>query len=278
MSDPGSAGPTDAAGEPLRNTALVEAMDAVARDDRPEARAMLFQLLLESTVVVATSEAGPPGTRTTEAGEHLSLITGSDEDGPVVPMFTSVDALLRWMPGGSPYAALPASALAQMVASQPPARIVVDPGSPTWGIITQQEVEALARGRLPVTDAASVAAGVQTEVIATEMTMRVGLPAQGPPAEVVQALAAALAAQPAADAGYLALMQVGEQQPEVVVGIHLDAATDASQVDGIVHAVMAQVAQVHPYVRELRYLRLEDDLRDMLAAGSGIELFVRRGS
>lgn len=278
MSDPGPTWPTDPAGEPLRNTALVEAMEAVARDDRPQARALLFQLLLESTVVVATQDAGPPGTRTMAQGEHLQLITATDDEGLVVPMFTSTDALLRWIPAGSPYIALPASALAEMVASGPPARIVVDPGSQTWGIITEHEVEALARGRLPVTDTATSAAGVQTEVVATETKVRIGQPAEGPPPEVVDALGAALAAQDAIDAGYLALMQVGEQEPEVVVGIHLLPATDSATGDAAVHAVMARIADVHPYVQQLRFLHLEDDLRDTLAAGAGIELFVRPGS
>src|ERR1700753_2823732 len=104
-------GLVDGAGEPLRNHALVEAMRAVSVQDTPGRRALLFRLLLESTVVVATPEmSGEPGMRTAEAGERLSLFTFRDGDETVLPVFTTAAAVLAWRPGRTAITALPARA------------------------------------------------------------------------------------------------------------------------------------------------------------------------
>lgn len=91
----------DDTGEPLRNQALVEAMRAVSVDDTPARRALLFQLLLDSRLIVVTpSRPDRPGSRTATGGEHLDLVTLADADGSVLPVFTSPEAVVAWRPEG----------------------------------------------------------------------------------------------------------------------------------------------------------------------------------
>ena len=145
-------------------------MRAVSVQDTPGRRALLFRLLLESTVVVATPEmSGKPGLRTTEAGEHLSLVTFRDGDETVLPVFTTAAAVLAWRPGRTAITALPARALLEMALSAGTDRIVIDPGSPTYGYLTRGDIAALARGRLPL--------GSAGEVVPEQTQVRIGLAA-----------------------------------------------------------------------------------------------------
>ena len=121
--------PTDHAGDELQNRALVDAMRAVSVDDTAATRAVLFQLLLDShLVVLSPSEPAEHRTWTAEKGDTLQLVTFSDDEGTVLPVFTSVDALLRFRPDGGGYVALPASALFQMADAGGTGRLRSIPG------------------------------------------------------------------------------------------------------------------------------------------------------
>jgi type III secretion system (T3SS) SseB-like protein len=77
----------------------VDAMRAVSVSETFQRRALLFQLLLESTLIVATpAPAAEPGTRTARPGESLNLVTLQDADGTVLPVFTSTAALAGVVP------------------------------------------------------------------------------------------------------------------------------------------------------------------------------------
>src|SRR5690242_11294566 len=118
----------------------------VATDDAEETRALLFQLLLDATLVVMT----PP----TVAGQRKRLlkpmpttrfVTFHDGDGTVLPVFTSTSTLLEWRPEGAGYLAVPGRTLFEMAASGGADKIVLDPGSATRGELTRHEIEALSR-------------------------------------------------------------------------------------------------------------------------------------
>lgn len=108
-SDPNPGGPASA---PVDNLAVVEAMHRVAVHDTPATRSVLFKQLLD-TRLLALTPAAPKvtGTRTTQAGESLTLVTVADADGSVLPLFTGPDAIARWRPQGAGYVALPSRAL-----------------------------------------------------------------------------------------------------------------------------------------------------------------------
>jgi len=97
----------------VTNDALLDAIRAVQREDTPPRRTLLYQLLLDSTLLVPMQpgkDAGPPTIR-----------GASDEHGSWFPAFTSLDAMRR-----CPKA--PVSALPRLHAmcSSPPSRV-------TWG-------------------------------------------------------------------------------------------------------------------------------------------------
>lgn len=78
--------------------------------------------------------------------QELSLVTAAGPDGrPVLPAFTSVDAMREWNSTARPIPiAVPRIALA--VASEGTPLIVVDPGAPTMFVVRRPAFRALATG------------------------------------------------------------------------------------------------------------------------------------
>jgi hypothetical protein len=250
------------------NTALVEAMRNVSVEDTPARRALLFQLLLESTLIAATPVAGPETTYVTGIGETLSFITTSDDDGTILPLFTSEATLLDWIPAGTGYAALPASALFEMALNGGNAKVVLDPGSPTWGWITRSEIEALARGRLPI--GGSGEAPVRTEVVGAATSVRYGLPAVPPTESALSSLRAAAALDPRVAEVYVYLMQQGELPAEMVVAVCIDG-DDATR-DAIRARFIANATESNEECRRFAYLTPWPDLLQSLRTGAGIRV------
>lgn len=261
--------PVDGAGEPLRNTAIVEAMRQVALDDQPETRSMLFQLLLDSTLIAVTPDTPPePSRHVAKEGETISLVTGQGPDGTILPVFTSPDTVLEWRPEGAGYVALPARALFEMAVGAGTATIHLDPGSATHGIVTRTEIESLARGRLPLG---------KTEVIAEATTVQIGRPATPPPPDVLDALRAAFGADGRVERAWLYLMAQGDQPAEVVVAVRFVAGidTDPARAQEAMRAVIDDAGARSEGVRPFLFVHPEHDLEASLAAGGGVEVYRR---
>ncbi|MEN9620769.1 MAG: SseB protein N-terminal domain [Actinomycetota bacterium] len=257
-----SAGPIDHAGQALRNDALVDAMRAVSVNDGPSTRAMLFQLMLESTLVVMSPTASnEPKSWTSQAGDKLQLVTYTDDDAVVLPVFTSVAALLRFRPEGAGYVALPGSALFEMAGRARTNKIVFDPGSPTSGFVTQTEIEALSRGRLPVGDG--------SEVVAAETSVRIGRPAVGPSARLLDAVRSSLVDTPEAVRAWLTMIQQGDNQPEVVIAIRFQN-PNASSMQAVVQSVGNSAGDE---AAAIRFLEVDARLQQTLDSGAGELLY-----
>jgi hypothetical protein len=264
--DDRSSGPSETGAAPLTNFALVEAMRAVSVNDSEQSRALLFQLLLDSTVIVATPDASTAtGSRTAGVGEHMNIVTLHDEEGSVLPVFTTVDRLLEWRPQGSPYAALAARTVFEMAASNSTAKIVIDPGSPTWGTLTSFEIGSLARGRLPLGT---------SEVVAEETQVKVGRPATGPADEVVEAVRAAMDAEPRSQRGWMFLLQEGRQRPELMIGVEFADGVDAEAGRAAMRAIVEGAGRRSAGARSLGFMTVTGSWRQTLQS-SGEEIFRR---
>jgi len=260
--------PTDETGQPLRNQALVEAMKAVSISDTPERRALLFQLLLESTLIVATPDRpDEPRMRTAGPGEHMNLVTLRDADGTVLPVFTSTAAVLAWRPDGTGIVALPARALLEMALAAGTGKIAVNPGSPTFGYVTRYEIEALARGRMPL--------GSAGDVVAQPTEVRIGIPQTPPDPATLNALRKALTAQPVAERAWYYLMQQGQSQPELCVALQLVSGVAQDAERSAMRSVVERAGAESQEARSLLFMVADDHLRASLEAGAG-QLFFQR--
>lgn len=245
---------------------IERAMERVAADDNHETRSALFRALLNTTLVAATP-TGPAEERSWTAGEgeQIELVMLGSDDGPVWPVFTSVERLLEWKPEGSGYVALPSRALFEMAEASGAVGLAVNPASATCGEIVRHELETLARGRIPLDEG---------EAVAEEIEVRIGRPAQPPADEVMAAVRQAVASEKRADAAWLYLMQEGANAPELVVGIALDEGAPADA-ERTLRAIVEDAGARSPGVEELLFTRVDEDLRDILADGGGDLIFAR---
>ena len=244
-----------------------DAMDAVAAADNAETRAALFRAMLNTTLVAATPDA-PTEERAWIAreGDQIDLVMLDTEDGPVLPVFTSVDRLLEWQPEGSGYVALPSRAFFEMVAASGAVRLDVNPGSTTRGTIERDELAALARGRMPLGE---------TEVVAAETEVRIGRPAEPPPDDVVAAVRRAVASEDRAVGAWIFLMQQGGSAPEHVVGVVLSAGMTADAERAAIRKIVEDAGGETPGARELVFMRVDENFQRDLANGAGDLIFAR---
>ncbi len=243
-------------------------MERVALEDTPAQRKALFELLVARLLLVAT----PPSDRevgawTAQPGDTLSFVTLQTDDGPVWPVFTSEEALLSWRPEGSRFAEIPARALFEMAAANGTARIDINPASGIRGSIVRREIEALARGRLPL--------GGSSEVITEETKVRIGQAAVPPPDDVVQAVVDALEREPLAASAWLFLMQQGNLPPEHVVGVAFADSVAERDHQGGYGSCWPGVGEALTGHQQLRRFVITPDLRHTLQNGAGRQIFTR---
>jgi len=253
--------PTDASGGPLRNGALVEAMRNVSVSDTPDTRALLFRLLLETSLLAVTPEL-PATSRawTASAGETLNLVTLREGEATVLPLFTSAAAVTRWRPRGAGYVALASTAIFEMAAVHGTDKIVLDEGSPISGYLTRYEIEQLARGRLPLGP---------TGVVAEPTQVRIGRPQVPPSEELLTALREQLDAVPAAVRAWYFLMQQGVQAPEHVIAIQLQAGVEGDEAHRVIRKIVDGAGARSDAVRHLSVMVPDPHLLTTLASGSG---------
>ena len=202
---------SDEAPSPLEVALAKAAEDPV---HRPE----FFRLLLESDVfVLGRTPDGGMGTLIAEAGQTLDIENWQKSDGsPVLPFFTSLDALREAIDEERSCVGLPARSLFEMTRGSV---LVMNPASSYGKEFFPEEVEAL------------LATGLNLEparrVVQKDTRVVVGQPAEYP-VEMVSALSALLVRHPSVEAAYLC--QVDDpsvrDSRSLLVGLKVDADLD----------------------------------------------------
>ena len=219
-------------------------MRNVSIEDSPQRRAMLYQLMLESTLIVAT--AGPPGDAdaASEPNRRLQLQGGTDEDGTWVPVFTSLSRLQRWEPTGGSWTAMAARPLFEMLERGGTGKVVVDPASDVWGIIPRHAVEAMARGDLPT--------GVPTQLVnAAGWSFEV--PLGQLPIDGINAVRAAVTAAPNVTRAFITRMSDGDLPAAARRRPVFAATLPAETVERVVGLVAADAGGRCVEVRDWRF-------------------------
>ena len=231
------------------------AMRRVAEQDTPENRRALFELLLVATLLAATPDASSAGTE-----QGLATITG--EDGPALPVFTRIEALLAWRPTGYDPVALTGRTLFETAARYKTAKIEVNPASVPRGWISRAEIDALAQGQVPRGPSAPPASAhepVAAYEPAPAYEPAVQRPSVRPPEALIEAARRALEAQPHAVAGWLFATEPASGPAQLMVGVQLadglDRATEHATMQAILEETWARSADA-------------DRLRLMVVAGN----------
>lgn len=176
----------------------------------PASRSDFYKALMVSDVyVIGFTDTDGEGTTTIPAGEKLSIVNWEKNDGtPVIPFFTSLEALQLALQEESKFVALPAKSFFEMTLGS---FLVLNPASAYGKEFFPNEIEALLESgmnQMPT-----------TRVVQKETKVLLGQPANFP-SEMVSALTALLAKHSVVKAAYLCLMHdaSASEKPSLVVG------------------------------------------------------------
>jgi hypothetical protein len=196
---------------------------------------------LGSDVLVLGVVEGDVADGVAAAGTSLRLVTTADDDGPLIPFFTSEAALQRYLAAQAGvdrrFVRLGCRPFFEMTKG---ARLGLNLGSDVGKIFVAAEVEALLDGREP---------GVTTEVLEAERQVLVGAAAQVPP-DLTKVLTSFLEARPVeaahlgwivhpdGHAGYLLLVVAADREAAMAGfgALSIGEVTDGQTIDVIVVA------------------------------------------
>ena len=191
---------------------LERALRAAADD--PSSRPDFYQLLVNSEVfVISGTSHEVHSVRTVQAGEQISIQNWQRADGsPVIPFFTSLEALQRALTEPSNYMCLPARSLFEITKG---ATLFLNPKLDYGKEFFPNEIEALLVDgvtRLP-----------ETRVTQKATKVLLGQPKERPTV-MIDALTSFFAKRSQVVAAYLLLMHDTslDQQPHLVVGIRAE--------------------------------------------------------
>lgn len=245
-------------------SAIDAAMRRVAEQDTPENRRALFERLLDATLIAPAVENAPSGSQ-----PALAMLEG--KDGPVLAVFTGVDALHAWRPTGYTPVAVSGRTVFETAARFQAARIEVNPASVPRGWISRTEIAALAEGRVPLGPNEQLAPPRRVNPQA-----RIGPPAVRPPEALIEAARRALESQPHAVAGWVFARAHGAEPDELMVGIELARGLDRETTEATMQAIVEETWARSADADRLRFTVVaEQDIRDALTAGAGELIFKR---
>jgi hypothetical protein len=253
--DPSTSGaaqsaPSPSKGQPqFENSPLPPAMLAVAHDDSPETRRVLYESMLQTWFVVPTREAvaDAPGFHDIKKDTAGSFSLEHDSSGQVVAVaFTDEEALRNWNKTIA-WIALQGSAFFQAVLSTDAEEIVINPYEPEdpgskmirpGGRVMRREFEALADGRIPIEQPEEQGAEPQSVLV----TMPKRMPAPG----VFEALGESARSFPEVVGMYFAQIIYPDGEPHWTVAVEFSSVASAKQTRQVMAALTQESRRVFP--------------------------------
>lgn len=231
------------------NPALVQAMEAVARNDNAGNRTRLYTSLFGATLFVAVAETPKglnPGAQTLTQSHDPQIRSNVDANGiRVLPAFTDIEALRNW-DANTAYLGVESADLFRFVLGNGIQVIVINPFDPagkmirTGGRITRREIEQLATGAIPANN------GFQKMHIGNEKIL-VGR-AEKPPSAALQELLRGKALDLTEIAELYFFQMAREQRPaSAVIGVFLNQPADNTRRNQIMRA-LATAIQSHMHL------------------------------
>ena len=233
----------------FENSPLPAAMLAVAHGDSPETRRVLYESMLKTWFLVPTREAPPnaPGFHDIQENTAAMFSLEHDSAGLVAAVaFTDEEALRNWNKT-IPWVALQGTGFFQAVASTEAEEIVInpyeidDPASKMirpGGRVTRWELEELAQGKIPQTQADNGVEAAQSVLVT--------MPTQMPAPEVFAALGAAAGKLTDVVAMYFAQVIYPDGEPHWTVAVEFTSGPSRKQVNRAMAALTKEARRVIP--------------------------------
>lgn len=256
--------------EPPTNSVLLQAMENAASSDSPQSREILYEVLIDATLLAITPEP-PAKTGVHPVGEDqpIQLVTANDAQGPLLPLFTNIEAIRQWHPNPQGYVMLPARDVFEHTAATNPCRIALNPGSQIRGVLTPPEIEALAQGRVPDTKA---------ELLADPLNMAVAKSSTPPPREVIQTIRSLLMPEKKITQAWYFDVERDFLFTNQAVAIRFAEGTAPAEQDRIMRSLVHEAGRAEPKLASFLFQIATPEIITAMEDGNGDEFFVRKAS
>jgi len=234
-----------------QNPRLLRAMEAISYSDtRTNRKALYTELVRATLLVVIPSRPDGCGGGQVEHTTKLRICTFQNLKGDtVVPVFTDEDSLRQWKPEGASYTALTGQDLFRVVSQSAAAEIIVNPAGPIGGRLPRHEFEALASGHTPeymIEPAGAMKLNAGTKLY-------IGAPANAPSEPLLNCIRQALKKVVGVAAAYAFNMSVGNNPPNLSIGIYFDTKPSAH----VCEELFSQIGrQMKPFISDKNYVDL----------------------
>jgi hypothetical protein len=247
-------------------------MLAVAHDDTPQNRRLLYESMFKTWFLVPTREEPQekPGFHDIQPDTATSFSLEHDSNGLVVAVaFTDEEALRNWNKS-IPWVALQGTGFFQAVASTQAEEIVINPYEPEnpesrmirpGGRVKRWELESLAQGVVP--QPPDDEAKAQD---AASQSVMVSMPRHMPSAEMFSQLSRAAAAFPQVVAMFFAQISHPTGKSHWAVAVQFAAGVSQEQVDPAMAAVAGEVRRVLPRKQHTELMPASDPLGEAVVA------------
>jgi len=249
-SGPGIAQPRPAASVPepqFAESPLPAAMLAVAHDDTPQNRRVLYESMFKPWFLVPTREElrEKSGFHDVQKNTAASFSLEHDSNGVMVAVaFTDEEALRSWNKS-IPWIALQGTAFFQAVAGTDAEEIVINPYEPEnpeshmirpGGRVKRWEFESLAQGVVPEPPSGGQAA----------QSVLVAMPKHMPSREMFSALALAAKAFPEVIGMYFAQVHYVDGDPRWAVAVEFASGASSQRIEPAMAALVKEARRVFP--------------------------------
>ena len=240
------------------NTAFVQAMNSVAREDTPETRKALYEAMPLAWFFIPnpnTESSLKTGENISDGKTLLPLPIIQDGNGKkILPTFTDQEALGSWAGAGSHWIALQGKPLFQSVMKTDTDEIAVNPHLPDkpmtrpGGRITRLEFAALADGMIPETKLRDQSLQLR---FPKQQKVLIGIPAKMPREEIFRALREAAPSHQAVHALYFCAIAFENSDPHNAVAIELAANCSQNEIE---NAVAAFGSSIRPWLAKNEFV------------------------
>jgi hypothetical protein len=243
--------------------ALETMLRNLAQKDTAEQRAALYNLLKQSTLILATPHENPDtGPRVSDGSTEIGFIVTADANGKTAMLvFTSEAALLAWRPVGCTYTAMSARNVFQWAMEKEIETIIINPNGPAGGYLTRPEITALAEGLSPGAAAQNIPKG--TELVITT-------PEPAPADEWIAPLRSYAQTTTAIRGLFVVTASIGGGPPHYLVGV--DLAAD-SQPDAVIPPLIQAIQSKVEAGAYVDFIPLDDDSLAGEIRARGLRIF-----
>ena len=237
----------------IENHDLVKAIRDMTLNNVPYNRQKVYRSFLKGSFIIPTPphpDVKEPRLVYVTEEKKIDVIAGKNSEGePVLFVFTDMESLYAWKPGGCGYIVMDAPGILGFTIDSKFSMIVINPAGPTGMELTRNEINMLREGTITRDYDKDLKMGSFS--IPKDTNIYIGAPAKEPSVELKDMCRREAVVHKEIESVYLYQAIYGKGEPHLVVGIYFSYNTGEDVVRKIISSIMNKVT---PLIKKDEYI------------------------